>query len=131
LARNDFVGGPPVSVIHFHGKRDQTVPYTGTGIAKQDWPGVEKGISLWVKRNRCCSKAEILREDNQIRVRKWASPRCSGDVVLFELKAWGHELAKTDKGALITAVEEAWKFFKSPPKNNVAQRSSGKIEGEK
>jgi len=61
-------------------------------------------------------------------VRKWASPRCSGDVVLVELKAWGHELAKTDKGAPITVAEEAWKFFKSHPKINVALRSSGKIE---
>lgn len=129
LARNDFVAGPLVSVIHFHGKRDQSVRYTG--IAKHGWPSVERGISLWVKRNRCSSKAEILREDNQIRVRKWASPRCSGDVVLVELKDWEHGLAKKDKGASITAVEEAWKFFKSHPKINVALRSSGKMEGEK
>ena len=129
LARNDFVAGPLVSVIHFHGKRDQSVPYSG--IAKRGWSGVEEGISLWVKRNRCSSKAEILREDNRIRVRKWASPRYSGDVVLVELKAWEHGLAKKDKGAPITAAEEAWKFFKSHPKINVALRSSGKIEGEK
>ncbi|MCP4611411.1 MAG: prolyl oligopeptidase family serine peptidase [Planctomycetes bacterium] len=129
LARNDFAAGPLVSVIHFHGKRDQSVRYGG--IAKRDWSGVEEGISLWVKRNRCSSKAEILREDNQIRVRKWASPRRSGEVVLVELKAWGHKLAKKDKGAPITAVEEAWKFFKSHPKINVTLRSSEKIEGEK
>ena len=122
LARNDFVVGPPVSVVHFHGKRDQIVPYTD--MAKRDWAGVEKGISLWVKRNRCSSKAEILRQDSRIRVRKWAGPNQSGDVVLYELKTWGHDLAKTDKGAPITAVEEAWKFFKSHPKKETAQRSS-------
>jgi polyhydroxybutyrate depolymerase len=105
-----FVAGPPVSVIHFHGKRDLKAPYSG--IPKHGWAGVEKCISLWAKRNRCLSKAEIVRQDNRIRIRKWANPRCSGDVVLVELKDWGHGLARTDQGAPITVAEEAWKFFK-------------------
>lgn len=127
LARSDFVGGPPVSVIHFHGKRDPTVPYRG--MPKGGWPGVERAMSLWARRNRCSRKAEILRDDDQTRVRKWAGPHGSGDVVLCELKTWGHDLARTDKGAPINAVEEAWEFFKSHPKKQVAQRSSTKTRG--
>jgi polyhydroxybutyrate depolymerase len=127
LARNDFVGGPPVSVIHFHGKRDQTVPYAG--IPEGGWPGVERAMSLWAQRNRCRPRAEILREDTQIRVRKWAATQSSGDVVLCELKTWGHELAGTDKGAPVTAVEAAWAFFKSHPKNVVTQHHRGTTKG--
>jgi len=127
LARNDFVGGPPVSVIHIHGTRDPTVHYTG--MQGGGWPSVERAMSLWARRNRCNPKAEVLREDKQIRVRKWAAPQSSGDVVLYELKTWGHDLPRTDKGAPISAVEEAWKFFKSHPKKESAQRTSEKMKG--
>jgi len=126
LTRNDFVPGPPVSVIHIHGRQDQTLPRTG--LAKGGWVGVEKGVSLWAKRNRCSPQAETLRDDKQIRVRRWAAPHSSGDVVLYELKTWGHDLARIDKGAPITAVEEAWTFFKSHPKKVVARRSTRKMK---
>ena len=116
-----------MSVLHIHGNRDQTLPRTG--LAKGGWVGVEKGISLWVKRHRCSPKAEILREDTQMRVRKWAAPQASGDVVLYELKTWGHDLPRTDKGAPISAVEEAWKFFKSHPRKSPPIAPVKKMKG--
>ena len=74
-------------------------------------------------------KAEVLQDDEQIRVRKWAAPQSHGDVVLCELKTWEHDLPRMDKGAPITAIEEAWTFFQSHPKKVVTRRPDRKMKG--
>jgi len=126
LAFNDFVAGPPVSVIHFHGEQDKSVLYNG--LPKWGFSSVEHGIRLWATRNRCKSAPIVIRDDPNTLTRLWAAPKGIGDVVLYKLKNQGHKMPTHSNCNL---PEIAWTFFKSHPKINVTLRSSGKIEGEK
>ena len=124
LAYNDFVAGPPVSVIHFHGAQDKKVLYKG--LPNWGFSGVEKGIRLWATRNRCKSAPIVMSDDPNTLVRRWAAPTGIGDVVLYKLKNQGHQFPAQSN---CNVPEIAWTFFKSHPKMNVPLRSSGKMKG--
>ena len=113
LAYDDFEPGPPVSVIHFHGDSDSTVPYEG--LADIGFSGAEEGALLWAQHNGCGLASEVLREDESVLVRKWASPIESGDVVLYKLFNRGHSMPNDSE---VSAPQLAWEFFQGHPKLN-------------
>jgi len=110
LAYNDFAAGPPVSVIHFHGAQDKGVLYKG--LPNWSFYGVERGIRLWAKRNRCKSPPIIVRNDPNISVRRWAAPEGTGDVVLYKLKNQDHDMPTP---STCNVPEIAWTFFQNHP----------------
>ena len=114
LAFNDFVAGPPVSVIHFHGAQDKDVLYNG--LPKWGFSSVEHGIRLWATRNRCKSAPIVIRDDPNTLVRRWAAPKGTGDVVLYKLKNQGHKMPTHSNCNL---PEIAWTFFQNHPRSNV------------
>ena len=113
LASNDFVAGPPVSVIHIHGAQDEKVLYSG--LPKWGFFGVEQGIRVWARRNRCQSAPIVITDDPNSLVRRWAAPKGNGDVVLYKLKNQGHERTSQLNCSL---PEIAWAFFKNHPRSN-------------
>jgi polyhydroxybutyrate depolymerase len=117
LAYNDFVAGPPVSVIHFHGAQDKKVLYNG--LPNWGFLGVERGIRTWARRNRCKSPPIVIRDDPNTLVRRWAAPNRTCDVVLYKLKNEGHKFpAQSD----CNLPEIAWRFFKNHPRSNVKEQ---------
>ncbi len=114
LAFNDFVAGPPVSVIHFHGGQDKKVLYNG--LPNWNFYGVEQGIRLWATRNGCKSAPIIIKDDPNTLVRRWAAQNRAGDVVLYKLKNHGHSMPTPSTCNL---PEIAWAFFKNHPRSNV------------
>ena len=114
LAYNDFVAGPPVSVIHFHGAQDKQVLYSG--LPNWRFYGVEYGSRLWATRNRCKSTPIVIRDDPNTLVRRWAAPKGTGDVVLYKLK---HQDHKMPAPSTCNLPEIAWAFFKIHPRINV------------
>lgn len=111
LAYNDFVTGPPVSVIHFHGAQDTKVLYTG--LPNWHFFGVEHGIHLWARRNRCKSQPIIIKDDPNSLVRQWDAPHGTGDVVLYVLKNEDHGMPDP---STCNVPEIAWTFFKNHPR---------------
>jgi polyhydroxybutyrate depolymerase len=114
LAANDFVAGPPVSVIHIHGAQDKKVLYSG--LPKWGFFGVEQGIRLWARRNRCKSAPIVIKDDPKALVRRWPAPKGTGDVVLYTLKNQGH---KRPAHSDCNLAEIAWTFFKNHPRSKV------------
>jgi len=114
LAYNDLKPGPPVSVIHFHGARDKDVLYKG--MPNWDFCGVEQGIRLWAKHNRCKSTPIVIKDDRKTLVRRWAAPMGVGDVVLYKLKHQDHKMPTPSNCNL---PEVAWAFFKTHPRIKV------------
>ena len=113
LAFNDFVAGPPVSVIHIHGAQDTKALYSG--LPKWGFFGVERGIRLWARRNRCKSVPIVISDDPKALVRRWAAPKGTGDVVLYTLKNQGH---KRPAHSDCNLAEIAWTFFQNHPRIN-------------
>jgi polyhydroxybutyrate depolymerase len=126
LAYHDFVAGPPVSVIHFHGAQDESVLYAG--LPNWSFFGVERGIHLWAKRNRCRSSPIVIKNDPNALVRRWEAPTATGDVVLYKLKNQGHDMPTH---AICNVPEIAWAFFKSHPRMNVTLQSNRKAKGDR
>jgi len=118
LAFNDFVVGPPVSVIHFHGGQDKKVLYNG--LPNWGFFGVEPGIRLWARRNGCKSAPIVIRNDPNTLVRRWAAPKGTGDVVLYKLRNQGHTMPTPSNCNL---PEIAWAFFKNHPRTALTQSS--------
>ena len=112
LAYNDSLAGPPLSVIHFHGARDKDVLYSG--MPNWGFFGVEKGIRLWTKHNRCKSTPIVIRDDPKALVRQWAAPTGTGDVVLYRLKNQDHKMPAPSN---CNVAEIAWAFFKNHPRD--------------
>ena len=112
LAYNDFAAGPPVSVIHFHGGQDEKVLYKG--LPNWGFYGVEHGIRLWARRNRCQSPPIVIKDDPNTLVRRWATPTGTGDVVLYKLKNEDHGMPDP---SICNVPEIAWTFFKNHPRN--------------
>jgi len=114
LAFNDFVAGPPVSVIHFHGAQDKKVLYNG--LPNWGFFGVEHGIRVWATRNGCKSAPTVIRDDPNTLVRRWEAPNGTGDVILYKLKNHGHSMPTPP---ICNLPEIAWEFFKNHPRSNV------------
>jgi polyhydroxybutyrate depolymerase len=125
----------PVSVIHFHGTKDEAVPFKG-GKGKLDQSGtdfysVEYSIQSWVKANGCKTQpiVEALPDkvdDGTKVIRKtYGGGKEDSEVVLIEIEGGGHTwpgretlsgfevLGKSTKD--ISANDLMWEFFQKHP----------------
>jgi polyhydroxybutyrate depolymerase len=125
----------PVSVMHFHGTKDEFVNYTGgfgpRASTKVDFTSVEETIARWAKHNGCTvpAMAESLPDavaDGMSVTRKACGPGKEGtEVVLYTIEGGGHtwpgresRLAGNVLGPStkdIDANELMWEFFQRHP----------------
>lgn len=125
----------PVSMIHFHGTKDEAVPFSG-GKGRLDQSGtdfysVEYSVQSWVKANGCKTQpiVETLpdkADDGTKVIRKtYGSGKEDSEVVLIEIEGGGHTwpgretlpgfeiLGKSTKD--ISANDLMWEFFQKHP----------------
>jgi polyhydroxybutyrate depolymerase len=119
--------GRPISVIHFHGTKDESAPYKG-GHARRSMPGqnfmgVDSTIDFWLR----FLKIDPTPKRTQTRGRatgKYFGPGKNGaEVALWKLEGAGHTWPGGKFGAIgkrvlgemntdISANEVMWEFFK-------------------
>lgn len=122
----------PVSVLHFHGTRDEFVPFEG-GKGKESITGthflsVNQSIQAWVNANGCDDKLklDVLSQsgDETAVIRKSFGPGKDGaEVMLVVIEAGGHTwpgkkppAKMLGKSALsISANDLMWEFFQKHP----------------
>jgi polyhydroxybutyrate depolymerase len=120
--------GRPVSVLHFHGSRDEYVPFLG-GIGansptQTDFCSVEQSIQTWVKANGCSDspRTDVLSEDGDgLRVTRttYGGGRDGTEVSLVAIEGGGHTwpgmkptLKDLGPSTLkISANDLMWEFF--------------------
>lgn len=126
------VSGPkprrPVPVMHFHGRKDNNVPFGGgvgtNSLQRRPHQSVEATLSWWVKVNGCEAKpARVQKHDDYI-CTKYApgTGKTGAPVVLYELLEGGHTWpggvdvsAHLGTGKMVTTVDAStlmWHFFK-------------------
>ncbi len=121
----------PVPVIHFHGTKDDLVPFE---IAKGKTPpfmrlkGVEDSIQTWVKLNGCDKKPNtdtLSKDGDEMKVIRtcYGGGKDGAEVVLIVIEKGGHTwpgqkppvgfLGKSAKN--ISANDLMWEFFQKHP----------------
>ena len=121
----------PVSVIHFHGSKDDIVPFERP---KEKTPsliktkGVEESIQTWVKLNGCneIPKSDTLSEaDDEMKVTRktYGGGKDGAEVVLIVIEEGGHTwpgqqppvgfIGKSTKD--LSANDLIWEFFEKHP----------------
>lgn len=84
----------PVSVIHFHGKKDPICPYEGGkayGHYYPDFMSVNESIDFWVQNNGCDPEPEIhISESGNIIRRTYTNGDAGTEVVLYTDIRGGH-----------------------------------------
>ncbi|MFM7056376.1 MAG: alpha/beta hydrolase family esterase [Planctomycetota bacterium] len=146
------VGGPlmletlhndrAVSVMQFHGTKDEHAPYAGgfgkgflgrNGITK--FRSVESTMESWVRANGCNVKPAVTmlpdQADDGMRVTRktWSGGRSGSEVVLIEIEGGGHtwpgrhpvasQLGESTMD--ISANDLMWEFFQRHPRTGAAQ----------
>lgn len=118
----------PVSVIHFHGTADESVPYHG-GIGKQsvsktDFPSVKRTIQGWLDRNGISPKPlkTVIKDHATIVTYRGLD---GSEVLLVTMEGTGHTwpggrrmLPKRKTGEIsriISANDMMWDFFQRHP----------------
>jgi polyhydroxybutyrate depolymerase len=102
----------PVSVIHFHGSADDTVPFAGRNTDDSYWPPVEKGIAAWAGFDRCEQTPQT--ERSGIVTRTFYTHCADGtSVELFLLKDLGHQWPTE---IVWSTSRTIWDFFNAHPK---------------
>ncbi len=117
----------PVPVIHFHGSKDNLVPFEigkGKAPAFMRLKGVEDSIQTWVKLNGCDDKPRtetISRDGDEMKVTRktYASGKDGAEVVLIVVEEGGHTwpgqeppvgfIGKSAKN--VSANDLMWEFF--------------------
>ncbi|MDQ2890107.1 MAG: hypothetical protein M3R65_06070 [Gemmatimonadota bacterium] len=126
----------PVSVIAFHGKADNMVPYDGgkeTDGPRRIVP-VEQSIKLWVTADNCGAIPDSTILDNGNVIRDDYTGCLAGtEVVLYTIVDGTHRWAgdatpwwkfwDRNPGAL-SATDEMWAFFKSHPRQRAPLQPS-------
>jgi polyhydroxybutyrate depolymerase len=118
----------PVSVMHFHGTRDEFIPFTGgrgqKSISGTDFRSVEDSIRAWVKANGCDENPKIDQlsksgDETTVTRKIYSGGKDGTEVVLVVIEGDGHTWpgmrspAKTlGKSALnVSANDLIWEFF--------------------
>jgi polyhydroxybutyrate depolymerase len=117
----------PVPVIHFHGSKDNIVPFEmkkGKTPSFMKLKGVEDSIQTWVKLNGCDEEPMtemISKEDDEIEVTRtcYSGGKEGSEVVLVVIKEGGHTwpgqkppvgfIGKSARN--ISANDLMWEFF--------------------
>jgi polyhydroxybutyrate depolymerase len=128
IAIEDSKPKRPVSVIHFHGTKDNLVPFEkakGKTPSFMRLKGVEDSIQTWVKLNGCGEKptTEVLSKDGdemKVTRKTYSGGKDRAEVVLVVVEGGGHTwpgqqppvgfIGKSVKN--ISANDLMWKFFK-------------------
>lgn len=114
-------------MIIFHARDDDSVPYDG-GISprkggEREYGSVAKSVHFWLEHNQCRQEAteehlyggRVLRET-------WTDPQGEPAVILYSIKAWGHEwpgphamgaLDPDDAFRTFNAADIIWEFFET------------------
>lgn len=140
------VGGPlmmaniapkrPVSVMHFHGTKDEFAPFKG-GYGKgalgragiTEFRSVEYTMNAWIKANGCATEPKIEalpdKADDGMKVTRktWSGGRDGNEVVLIEIENGGHTwpgmkpiVALLGESTMdISANDLMWEFFQKHP----------------
>ena len=128
------IGQPkrPVSVLHFHGTKDEFIPFTGGKGAKSifgtNYRPVEDSIRAWVTTNGGdeTSKTDMLADGGdgmKVTRRTYGSGRDGSEVVLVVIEGGGHTwpgkkstaavLGRSTLG--VSANDLMWEFFQKHP----------------
>lgn len=120
----------PVPVIHFHGTKDQLVPFQkrqGRSVGLMKLKDVDETVMTWVKLNGCSetpTMETISEEGDEIRaIRKsYGGGKDGAEVVLVVLEEGGHTwpgqkppVGFIGKSAKISANDLLWAFFEKHP----------------
>jgi polyhydroxybutyrate depolymerase len=121
----------PVPVIHFHGLKDNIVPFEmkkGKTSSFMKMKGVEDSIQTWVKLNGCDDKPKtdtLSKEGDEMKVTRktYGGGKEGAEVVLVVIEEGGHTwpgqeppvgfIGKSAKN--ISANDLMWEFFKKHP----------------
>ncbi len=115
----------PLSVIIFHGLKDQNVPYYGGWVNGTIGPlslstkylSVNESTLFWVAHNNCNPKPEIDQSGNVIKT-AYVNGDSDSEVVLYTVKDGAHEWFGSpyfpDRGISINDI--MWEFFEQHPK---------------
>jgi polyhydroxybutyrate depolymerase len=116
----------PVSVIHFHGTKDEWIPYQGgLGTRKVNFNSVEQAIQAWVQADGCRTPAEVTRypdrahDGTNVERKIYSGGKNGSEVVLVTIEGGGHSwpgrdwhpemFGKSTKN--ISANDMIWDFF--------------------
>ena len=131
IAIEDSKPTRPVPVIHFHGTKDNIVPFEmkkGKSPSFMKLKGVEDSIQTWVKLNGCDEKPTtdtISKDDDEIKVTRtcYGGGKDGSEVVLVVIEEGGHTwpgqkppvgfIGKSVKN--ISANDLMWEFFQKHP----------------
>jgi polyhydroxybutyrate depolymerase len=117
----------PVSVIAFHGRQDNNVPYDGgqgRGLVQVDYPPVSYSIDTWVRWDGCSSPPTVTTSPNgNVVTRVYPGGRQGTAVELVTINDGGHSWpgGKSYPGGTvptqdISANDMMWQFFSEHPK---------------
>lgn len=127
IAIDDSKPKRPVPVIHFHGSKDNIVPFEmtkGKSPSFMKLKGVEDSIQTWVKLNGCDEKPKadtLSKEGDEMKVTRtsYGGGKDGSEVVLVVIEDGGHTwpgqqppvgfMGKSAKN--ISANELIWEFF--------------------
>lgn len=106
----------PVSVIHFHGKKDPVVSYAGTGGHDGSLPtyaiSVAESIGFWVQHDGCSSPPHQTTSHHGNLVKDdYASCRGTHEVVLYSFGKGTHEWPQPTNNDRFSATDALWEFF--------------------
>jgi polyhydroxybutyrate depolymerase len=121
-----------VSVLHFHGTKDQYLPFSGgrgrKSISGTDFRSVQDSIRAWVKANGCdpTPRIAVLSEGGDgLRVTRqtYGGDRDGAEVVLVAIEGGGHTWPGRQSPArvlgcstlTVSANDVMWAFFQKHP----------------
>ncbi|MCX5828352.1 MAG: hypothetical protein NTV58_10190 [Deltaproteobacteria bacterium] len=132
MGTESIVSKRAVSVIHFHGTADESLPFKGgrgKGLSDTDFYSVEHSVHAWVKANGCkedplVEKFPDTAKDGTTIIRKtYGGCKDGAEVVLVEIEGGGHTwpgqkppikaLGKSTDN--ISANDLMWDFFLKHP----------------
>ncbi len=118
----------PVSVIAFHGKADNTVPYNGG--SEEDGPrrivAAPQSIDFWVKSDGCNpTPATTVLEDGNVTLDDYTGCKAASEVAFYTIQdgthkwpgdrmPWWHFWGRSSREP--SATNDMWSFFKAHPK---------------
>lgn len=123
----------PVSVIHFHGKDDTFVPFTGPNDrtpAFLTFKSVDATVQAWAKVNGCPDKPKVselpkkIEDGTSVKLKSFGPSKAGDEMVLYEIEGGGHSwpgmksLAESIIGTAtgnISANDLMWEFFERHP----------------
>lgn len=103
-----------VSVIVFHGRQDQTVPYDGGSFSYEYmFSSVDEAVSFWVQADHCSNTPQVETSNNGNIIKTTYYGGVNGtEVVLYTIMNGTHSW--TFSG--ISTTDLVWEFFSNHPK---------------